>query len=87
MRTQRDDAITVLNIAKDTSHLVAETGDLHGTPRNPRFRSLNQPYAGPLAPIEDRAMGTCNVRVERSWDSWIEIVAPSGALDESPSST
>ena len=55
MRTERNDAIARLEFADDRSRFVAETGDLHGTPRDPRRFPFDQPYAGALARIEDRA--------------------------------
>ena len=55
MRAERDDAIARLEVADDRSRFVAESGDLHGTPRDPRRFPFDQPYAGTLAGIEDRA--------------------------------
>ena len=55
MRTERHDAIARLEIADDRSRFVAEAGDLHGTPSDPRRFPFDQPYAGTLARIEDRA--------------------------------
>src|ERR1044072_8999630 len=57
MRTQRDDAIAVLEVTDDSGRFVAEAGDLHGAPRDPRRFSFDQPYTGPFARIEDRADG------------------------------
>ena len=44
-----------LEIADDRSRFVAEAGDLHGTPGDPRRFAFDQPYAGTLARIENRA--------------------------------
>src|SRR5438093_13611814 len=55
MRTERHDAIARLEIADDRSRFAAEAGDLHVTPSDPRRFPFDQPYAGALARIEDRA--------------------------------
>ena len=55
MRAERHDAIAGLEFADDRSRFVAEAGDLHGTPSDPRRFPFDQPYAGTLARIEDRA--------------------------------
>src|SRR5688572_31291558 len=55
MRTKRNDAIARLEIADDRGRFVAEAGDLHGTPRDPRRFPFDEPYAWPLARIENRA--------------------------------
>src|SRR5687767_7792596 len=55
MRTKRNDAIARLEIAHDRGRFIAEAGDLHGTPRDPRRLPFDEPYAGPFARIENRA--------------------------------
>src|SRR5688572_12561992 len=55
MRTERHDAIAGLEIADDRSRFAAEAGDLHRTPSDPRRFAFDQPYAGTLARIENRA--------------------------------
>src|SRR6266545_3717371 len=55
MRTERHDAIAGFEIADDRSRFAAEAGDLHGPPSDPGRFSLDQPNAGTLAWIEDRA--------------------------------
>ena len=55
MRTERHDAIARLEIADDRSRFAAEAGDVHGTPSDARRFPFDQPYAGTLARIEDRA--------------------------------
>src|SRR5438128_7136176 len=64
MRAKRNDAIAHLEVADDRSRFVAETGDLYGTPRDSRRFAFKQPYAGPLARIEDRADRHLQRRVE-----------------------
>src|SRR5690348_10049560 len=53
MRTERHNAISRLKVADDRSLFVIEAGDVHGTPGDPRPLPVDQPYAGPLARIED----------------------------------
>src|SRR3954470_19706447 len=55
MRTERHDAIAGLEIADDRSRFAAKAGNLHGTPGDPGRFAFDQPYAGALARIEDRA--------------------------------
>ena len=55
MRAERHDAIARLEFADDRRRVVAEAGDLHGTPRDLRRLPFDQPYARSLARIEDRA--------------------------------
>ena len=55
VRSERNDAISRLEVADNRSSLVAQAGDLHGMPRDPRRFAFDQPYAGTLARIEDRA--------------------------------
>src|SRR5438552_16034139 len=55
MRTGRHDAIAGYEIADDRSRFAAEAGDLHGPPGDPRRFAFDQPYAGTLARIENRA--------------------------------
>src|SRR5438067_12027136 len=64
MRTERDHGITDLQVADNRCHFVAEVGDFHGPPRDLRRYPFDQPYAGPLARIEDRADWHLQRRIE-----------------------
>src|SRR5690242_19063036 len=55
MRAERDDAVPRLELADDRGRFVAESRDLHRTPRDPRRFAFDAPYAGTAARIEDRA--------------------------------
>src|SRR5947209_4576110 len=55
MRTERHDAIAGFEIADDRSRFAAEASDLHGPPSDPGRFAFDQPYAGTLARIENRA--------------------------------
>src|SRR5439155_26338054 len=55
MRAERNHGITHLQVADYRSGFVAEVRDFHGTPRDLRRLPFDQPYAGTLARIADRA--------------------------------
>ena len=55
VRSERNDAISRIDVADDQSSFVAQAGNLYGTPRNLRRLPLYQPNAGALARIEDCA--------------------------------
>jgi hypothetical protein len=55
MRTKRHDALARLKVADDRSRFVTEAGHVHGTPGDARRFPVDQPDAGTLAQIDDRA--------------------------------